>query len=122
MRFLIDMNLSPLWVPFIEAGGLQAQHWRDVGALDAPDEELLGYAEQRGLVLITQDLDFGRLLAMGGATTPSVIQFRAQDVLPGDVGSAFLATIEAARDQIVAGALVTIDPKADRVTLLPITR
>jgi predicted nuclease of predicted toxin-antitoxin system len=86
MRLLIDMNLSPLWVPFIEAAGHQAQHWRDLGALDAPDGELLGYAQRVGLVLVSQDLDFGRLLALGGATTPSVIQFRAQDVLPSDVG------------------------------------
>lgn len=122
MRFLIDMNLSPLWVPFIEAAGHEAQHWRDMGPPDAPDQELLCYAEHRGLVLVTQDLDFGRLLAMGGATTPSVIQFRAQDVLPGDVGPAFLAAIEAAHDQIAAGALVTIDPTNHRLTLLPITR
>ena len=78
MRFLIDMNLSPLWVPFIEAAGHQAQHWRDVGPNDAPDRQLLAYADLRGLVLVTQDLDFGMLLAMGGAKTPSGIQFRVQ--------------------------------------------
>jgi hypothetical protein len=50
------------------------------------------------------------------------IQFRAQDVLPSDAGSAFLSAIESACDQIANGALVTIDPKAHRVTLLPITR
>lgn len=122
MRFLIDMNLSPQWVPFIESAGHQGQHWRDVGPSDAPDRELLGYADDRGFVLVTQDLDFGMLLALGGATTPSVIQFRSQDVLPGDVGASFLAAIESARDQITAGALVTVDPKNHRVTLLPITR
>ncbi len=44
MRFLIDMNLTPLWVPFIEAAGHNALHWRDVGPADAPDTELLRYA------------------------------------------------------------------------------
>ena len=55
-------------------------------------------------------------------TTPSVIQFRAQDVLPAVVGAAFLSAVDAAQDHIMAGALVTIDPKAHRVTLLPIRR
>ena len=116
------MNLTPLWVPFIEGAGHQAQHWRDVGRGDAPDAEIIGYADLRGLVLVTQDLDFGMLLAMGGAKTPSVIQFRAQNVLPSDVGSAFLATIESVHEQIAQGALVTIDPRAHRVTVLPIVR
>ena len=37
MRFLIDMNLSPLWVPFIEAAGnhnlptIEASRNRDPG-------------------------------------------------------------------------------------------
>ncbi len=89
MRFLIDMNLTPLWVPFIEAAGHNALHWRDVGPSDAPDTELLRYAEAHRLVLLTQDLDFGMLLALAGASTPSVIQFRCQDVLPSDVGLPF---------------------------------
>jgi predicted nuclease of predicted toxin-antitoxin system len=106
----------------MEAAGHQEQHWRVVGPNDAPDRQLLASADLRGLVLVTQDVDFGMLLAMGGAKTPSVIQFRAQDVLPSDVGSSFLAAIESAHDQIAAGALVTIDPTNHRVTLLPITR
>lgn len=93
-----------------------------MGPNDAPDRQLLAYADPRRLVLVTQDLDFGMLLAMGGAKTPSVIQFRAQDVLPSDVGSFFLAAIESAHDQIAAGALTTIDPANHRATRLAITR
>ncbi|WP_413815323.1 MULTISPECIES: DUF5615 family PIN-like protein [Bradyrhizobium] len=37
MRFLIDMNLSPSWVPFLQNAGFEAAHWSAVGAADASD-------------------------------------------------------------------------------------
>ena len=86
MRFLVDMNLSPRWVDFLAAAGHEAVHWIDVGEPNAPDRVILEHAHRNGQVILTQDLDFGTLLAVGGLETPSVIQFRAQAVLPSDVG------------------------------------
>jgi len=31
MKFLIDMNLSPLWVSFLSGKGFKAVHWSTVG-------------------------------------------------------------------------------------------
>lgn len=31
MKLLIGMNLSPQWVASLNAAGLEAIHWRDVG-------------------------------------------------------------------------------------------
>jgi predicted nuclease of predicted toxin-antitoxin system len=122
MRFLIDMNLSPQWVDYLTAAGHEATHWSAVGAGNATDRELMAHATAGSMVILTQDLDFGTLLALGGATTPSVIQFRAQAVLPADIGPQLLAAIEAAADHLRSGALVTVDPQAHRLTLLPIER
>jgi len=96
MRFLIDMNLSPGWVDYLTRAGHHAEHWSAIGPGDAPDDELLAYAAQHRMVILTQDLDFGTLLARDGLTT-SVIQFRTQAVLPDDLGPALLAAIDAAR-------------------------
>jgi len=119
MRFLIDMNLSPGWVDNLTHAGHHAQHWSTIGPGDAPDDALLAYAAAHQLVILTQDLDFGTLLARDGLTT-SVIQFRTQAVLPDDLGPALLAAIDAAQPHLHAGALVTIDPTKHRLTLLPI--
>ena len=121
MRFLVDMNLSPRWVDFLATAGHEAVHWVDVGEPNAPDREILEQAHRNGQVILTQDLDFGTLLAVGGLATPSVIQFRAQAVLPSDVGEQLLAAIEVARTHLEAGALVTVDPVGHRVTVLPIS-
>jgi hypothetical protein len=71
MKILVDMNLSPAWVPFLNGRGFQASHWSGVGAASAPDAEILEYAETHGFVLFTHDLDFGMLLAARGAKAPS---------------------------------------------------
>ena len=120
MKILVDMNLSPRWVDFLTAAGHEAIHWVDVGEPDAPDRTILDHAHRNGQVILTQDLDFGTLLAVGGLTTPSVIQFRAQAVLPPDAGEQLLAALVVTSTHLEAGALVTVDPMGHRVTVLPI--
>jgi predicted nuclease of predicted toxin-antitoxin system len=41
MKFLVDMNLSPLWVQFLTNRGFEAVHWSTVGQPSAPDPEIL---------------------------------------------------------------------------------
>jgi predicted nuclease of predicted toxin-antitoxin system len=112
MKILIDMNLSPLWVPFFAASAIEAVHWSTIGNPAAPDGEFF-----------THDLDFGALLAVRRETTPSVIQVRTHDVLPsGSCGPAVLSLscIREARIEIERGALVSIDVNRRRIRMLPI--
>lgn len=120
MRFLIDMNLSPRWVEFLTAAGHDAVHWSTVGAPNAPDRELLNHATAEHRVIVTQDLDFGTILAVGGLDGPSVIQFRSQAVLPESSGPGLLAAVAASQEHLLAGALVTVDTSGHRVSVLPI--
>ena len=76
MKFLLDMNLSPQWREFLSEAGLEVEHWSNLGAPDAADTEILDFANRDGWVIITQDLDFGALLALRGLNLPSVIQVR----------------------------------------------
>jgi predicted nuclease of predicted toxin-antitoxin system len=50
----------------------------------------------------------------------AVIQVRAQDVLPSEIGDAVLRAIEAAREHLETGAIVTVDVARNRIRLLPI--
>jgi predicted nuclease of predicted toxin-antitoxin system len=64
MKFLIDMNLSPLWIPFLAGEGFEAVHWSTVGEPGAADSEILDFAASGGgWIVFTHDLDFGMLLA-----------------------------------------------------------
>src|ERR1035437_4549644 len=106
MKFLIDMNLSPRWVEVFMAAGLNATHWSAIGDPRATDRSIMEWAWRNGYVVFTHDLDFGAILAATQASGPSVIQFRAENVLPQDAGDAVIATIRRFQDELEQGALI----------------
>ncbi len=120
MKILLDVNLSPLWVQFLETNGIESVHWTAIGRCDAPDSEILSYAAAKGLVVFTHDLDFGALLARSNALRPSVLQIRCQDVLPAAIGEIVLRAIELATSHLETGALVTVEQGRSRIRILPI--
>ena len=120
MKLLIDVNLSPAWVGYLEGNDLEAVHWSTVGPLDAPDAEILAYARERQLVVFTHDLDFGHLLAHTRGTGPSVVQVRAIGLLPDSLGPLVLEALRRFAADLDQGALVTVDEAKARVRILPI--
>ena len=93
MKLLVDMNLSPDWVPLLEQAGFEVLHWSSVGNHTAPDREIMQWARDNRSIVFTHDLDFGILLAHTQANGPSVIQVRAQDVSPAHLGKLVLAAL-----------------------------
>jgi predicted nuclease of predicted toxin-antitoxin system len=114
------MNLSPTWVPFLNQRGFPAVHWSVLGSASATDSEIMAYAATNDLVVFTNDLDFGTLLASSKVSGPSVIQIRSQDLLPDAVGSLVLKSLGEVRLHLETGALVTIEPGRHRIRILPI--
>jgi predicted nuclease of predicted toxin-antitoxin system len=41
MKILVDMNLSPAWVGFLAAHGIDAAHWLEVGDFRAKDATVM---------------------------------------------------------------------------------
>jgi len=79
MRFLADMPISPRTVSYLMEMGYEAIRANELGMERAGDEQLLRYAAQRDMVIITLDLDFGGLLAPSGMAKPSVITLRLRN-------------------------------------------
>jgi len=73
MRLLLDANLSPRVAESLRAAGFEAVHVVDVDLVTATDDAILDRAADDGLVVVTADSDFGALLAMRRATSPSVV-------------------------------------------------
>ena len=114
------MNLSPTWVGRLARHGFEAVHWSTIGAATAADSEILTWANEHGFVVITNDLDFSAILAASASATPSVVQIRTQDLLSDEVVSIVVHALEAHRDHIERGALLSIDEAATRVRMLPL--
>ena len=122
MKIVIDMNIPPTWISVFEAAGYQAVHWSSVGDIKAKDSTIMAWAVSNGYMVFTHDLDFGTLLAISEADTPSVIQVRTQDVFPDKLGKIVLAALLQFQSELEAGALVTVNEAQAKARILPIKR
>jgi len=120
MKILLDMNLPPAWVDFLENKGIEAIHWSNVGSHGASDKEIMTWAKKKGYVVFTHDLDFGALLAASKDAGPSVIQVRTQNVMPSVIGSIVMNAINKFMAEIQSGSLISIDTHNTRVRILPL--
>jgi predicted nuclease of predicted toxin-antitoxin system len=120
MNLLLDMNLSPAWQPLLEGHGWQTRHWRDVGAPDATDVEIMAWAKAQGYCVVTNDLDFSAILAATRASGPSVVQIRGQDISPATLGETLVAVLNGAQNSLRRGAILTLDVHSSRVRTLPL--
>lgn len=118
MKLVLDMNLSPRVVVWLQDEGFQAVHWSNVGDPRASDYAILDWAADNGHVIVTHDLDFGAALAVGRRLQPSVVQVRAHDVLAEDVWGELVAALRTHEAVLNAGALVTVDALRARVRIL----
>jgi predicted nuclease of predicted toxin-antitoxin system len=119
VSFIVDMNLGPGWVDLLLRQGHTAVHWSSVGDPRATDESIVAWARKRGAVVLTADLDFSAILAMTGASGPSVVLLRVQDSFSHAVRELVCAQLAAHAAELSAGAIVTIDLAAARVRVLP---
>jgi predicted nuclease of predicted toxin-antitoxin system len=120
MKLVIDMNLSPQWVPWLQDQGYAAVHWSEIGSPKAPDSEILTWARENGHIVFTHDLDFSRLLAMTHSSGPSVFQVRTEDVLPSAIGNLVVRVLRQHSDSLREGAIVILEAESSRARILPI--
>jgi predicted nuclease of predicted toxin-antitoxin system len=122
MKILLDMNLPPRWVEFLQHEGFEAVHWSTVGDACAADAVIMTWARSNGFVVFSHDLDFSALLAATEAEGPSVVQVRTQDVMPEAIGRDVVRVLRLREAEIELGAVVSIDKVTSRVRVLPIRR
>ena len=109
MRLLLDMNLTPRWVQFLVDAGYECVHWSDIGPITAEDSTICAHAREHGFLIITNDLDFPRILAHMVDASPSVILLRGEPLTPEFRGVTLLSAIAQCGEELRAGAILTID-------------
>jgi predicted nuclease of predicted toxin-antitoxin system len=120
VKILLDMNLTPKWRHCLQEAGHEVTHLSDIGPTEAPDTVLMEWARQNGYIVFTNDLDYGALLHATGATAPSVIQARSADVRPAALAGPVLQVLQETERELLAGALITIDMRRYRISVLPL--
>lgn len=75
MRFLVDAQLPPALVRWLETKGHTAEHTRDSRLLHAEDAEIRKYALSVNAVVVTKDEDFS-VRAVTSPPGPPVVWIR----------------------------------------------
>jgi predicted nuclease of predicted toxin-antitoxin system len=120
LRFLADMNISPVTVAVLAAEGTDIVRVSSLLPANASDESILRLARQEGRVVITQDMDFSSLLALGGHDRPSLVTLRLLNTDPEVVTQRLRKILPQIEAALRRGSAVTVEDHAVRVRQLPI--
>ena len=120
MRFLADMGISMSTVEALRQEGHEVVHLREEGLQRLPDPAILEKARREERAVLTFDLDFGDLLAIGGQKYPSVIIFRLRNESPPTVTMALFQALADERHTLADGAIIIVEDARYRIRRLPI--
>jgi predicted nuclease of predicted toxin-antitoxin system len=120
LRFLADMNLSPLTVEDLRKDGYDVIRVSSLLPVNASDAEILELARRQTMVVITQDLDFSVLLALSGYDRPSLVTLRLTNTDPNVVTQWLRRVLPQIGKPLSEGNAVTVDDKTVRIRKLPI--
>ncbi|MGH9243626.1 MAG: DUF5615 family PIN-like protein [Acidimicrobiales bacterium] len=121
MKLLIDANLAPRVADGLQAAGFDAIHVVDLDLVAATDDEIFDRADMDGFTVVTADSDFGMLLALRRATSPSVVHLRhVSELGPADHTALLTANLPQLTEDLQRGAIASLSPTRLAVRDLPI--
>ena len=120
VRLLADMNISPRTVSALRDLGWDVVRVSDRLPVSATDLEILRYAREQGREVVTQDLDFSTLLALGGHVRPSLITLRLAVSDPETITRKLASVLPGYEHELREGCALTIDDTTVRVRRLPL--
>ncbi|MCA0435880.1 MAG: DUF5615 family PIN-like protein [Austwickia sp.] len=119
MRFLLDECLSQRLGPLLAQAGHDVGHVVHSDLAGHNDVDVLEAARLQDRVLVSSDTDFGELLAMGGASLPSLILFRQGNRAPEHQAETLLGNLVQVSDDLNQGAIVVFTNDNIRIRRLP---
>jgi len=120
VKFLVDMPLSPGLTSWLIDHGHDAIHAVQAGLDRATDDQIIDRARAESRVIVTADLDYPRLLAMGRALSPGLILFRGGDFNEADCVTRLTRALETVSSADILCSIVVIEHQRIRRRKLPI--
>jgi predicted nuclease of predicted toxin-antitoxin system len=115
-RYLVDEDLPRSLASSLRAQGHEATDVRDEGLRGQPDARIFAFAQQRGLVVLTADVEFANELVYPPATHRGVVLVR----LPGAMLApmlvqAVVAAVAALSVEDLVSTIVIVEPGRIRI-------
>lgn len=120
MKFLADVNVSRHVVEHLRSQGHSVVRVPEILDPGSPDDAVIAEARRWGAIVISFDQDFGAILAVTGATSPSLVNLRVSFTDAGRLAAMIASIARIAEADLMAGAVVTIDDSGVRVHRLPL--
>jgi predicted nuclease of predicted toxin-antitoxin system len=120
LRFLADVHISPLTVAALKLQGYDILRSTDLLPATAADIDILELARVEGRIIITQDLDFSMLIAVGKYNQPSLVTLRLSSAKPDVITQRLLEVLPQLEEELTQGSALTIDDNSVRIRKLPI--
>ena len=120
MRILADVHISPGTVQRLNELGHDAIRANSILPDNAPDREIVARADSDGRVVLTQDLDFSNIIALSGATQPSLITLRLTDARVDNVNRILAAVLPKLEGLVPSGIIATVEDGRVRIRQLPV--
>lgn len=114
------MGISPETGLFLKKLGHDAVHLMDEDMDRATDAEIMEKALKEERIILTHDLDFGRMLSFSGDRGPSVVTFRLTNMRPENVNQFCKTIIDRFSDAMAEGAILSVGDRKVRSHPLPI--
>lgn len=120
MRWLLDQGLPRSAAQLLCGQDMDAVHAGDIGMASAADAEIIEVAEREDRIIVTLDSDFHALLAISGASKPSVIRIREEGLKGPALCQMILQLWDQFSEVLLQGCVLTATLKQARIRLLPI--
>ena len=122
MNFLLNENIPPSLVGLLRDIGWYAKHSWLLGLEGKPDHFVVEFAIENKFVIVTHDLDYGRIVSLSGKKYPSVITFRLEKISANILFNLIRDHRIQLEHYLQLGALLTVDLDKIRFRLLPIAK
>lgn len=122
MKLLLDQGLPRSAAEILRGTDCDTIHTGEIGLARAEDSAIIECAHSDSRLIVTLDADFHALIALSGATLPSVIRIRIERLRGAAVAQLVQVVIDQCHDDLEAGALVTVYAHQVKIRCLPITR
>jgi predicted nuclease of predicted toxin-antitoxin system len=122
VKLLLDQGLPRTAATALATLGWDVLHVGEIGMAAATDQDILRRALAERRAVVTLDADFHAILALENASAPSVIRVRIEGLRGVELAALIQRVVRVCEDDLVAGAMVTVDERGVRVRALPVVR
>jgi predicted nuclease of predicted toxin-antitoxin system len=120
MNLVLDQGVPRDAAAHLRALGYECIHLGEIGMSRAADEEILAFSLERNAVVVTLDADLHTILALSGASGPSVIRLRLQGLGALEVVKLVKNVLASFEADLKCGSLVTVKARKTTCHRLPV--